>query len=241
MWPTTLAGARMKSSASPGRRLTGPVASSGSRRPARRRWLGRMLPISHAHRRGPGAVAGAPRPRQLARLPPRWDHDPPLAHGMAHRLPGGRRADPLPPRLSAYRRPQPDPRERPRAGRHAPDRAQEPCHLRPLQHHPRAGTARRRRPAGRLSGTAGAGGAGPSAAPHGQSSPPRAPHHPSASYDAAPRKSAPLRVGGVAGAGPPPGCAPGIASRPTVRASQRSRHTWRRGGPTRPTPGTHLA
>ena len=34
-------------------------------------------------------------------------------------------------------------RQRARAGRHAPDRAQEPRHLRPLQHHPRAGTARR--------------------------------------------------------------------------------------------------
>ena len=44
MWPTTPAGARMKSSASPGRRLTGPVASSGSRRPARRRWLGGFSP-----------------------------------------------------------------------------------------------------------------------------------------------------------------------------------------------------
>ena len=35
----------------------------------------------------------------------------------------------------ADRRPQPDPRERPRARRHAPDRAQEPRHLRPLQHY----------------------------------------------------------------------------------------------------------
>ena len=87
------------------------------------------------HRRGPGAAAGTPRPRQPARLPPRRDHDPPLAHGVAHRLPGGRGAHPLPPRLPAHRRPQPDPRERPRAGRHAPDRAQEPRHLRPLQHY----------------------------------------------------------------------------------------------------------
>ncbi len=38
--PTTPAGASRRSSASPGRRLTWPVASSGSRRPARRRWSG---------------------------------------------------------------------------------------------------------------------------------------------------------------------------------------------------------
>ena len=106
--------------------------------------------------------------RTIDRVPPRWDHDPPLAHGVAHRLPGGRGADPLPPRLSAYRRPQPDPRERPRTGRHAPDRAQEPRHLRPLQHYSRAGTARRRGPAGRLSGAAGAGGASPAAASPGR-------------------------------------------------------------------------
>ena len=49
-----------------------------------------------------------------------------------------------------------------------PDRAQEPRHLRPLQHYSRAGTARRWGPAGRLSGAAGAGGASPSAAPHGR-------------------------------------------------------------------------
>ena len=58
-------------------------------------------------------------------------------------------------------------------------------HLRPLQHYPRAGTARRRRPAGRLSGAAGAGGASPSAAPPGRTRrpahritpPPRTTHH----------------------------------------------------------------
>ena len=74
--------------------------------PARSKTLvGRILPISPpiaealARRRGP------PRPRQPARLPPRWDHDPPLAHGVAHRLPGGRGADPLPSRLPPHRRP----------------------------------------------------------------------------------------------------------------------------------------
>ena len=40
IWLTTPAGASRNSSASPGRRLTWPVASSGSRRPARRRWWG---------------------------------------------------------------------------------------------------------------------------------------------------------------------------------------------------------
>ena len=101
--------------------------------PARSKTLvGRILPDLTTHRRGPGAAAGTPRPRQPARLPPRRHPRPPLAHGVAHRLPGGRGADSLPPRLSPHRRPQPDPRQRPRARRHAPDRAQEPRHLRPL-------------------------------------------------------------------------------------------------------------
>ena len=60
-----------------------------------------------------------------------------------------------------------------------------PCHLRPLQHHPRAGTDRRRGPARRVSGAAGAGGASPSAAPPGRTRrpahritpPPRTTHH----------------------------------------------------------------
>ena len=86
------------------------------------------------HRRGPGATAGPPRPRQPAGLPPRRHRRPALAHRVAHRLPGRWGADPLPSRLPPHRRPQPHPRERPRAGRHAPDRAQEPRHLRPLQH-----------------------------------------------------------------------------------------------------------
>ena len=59
-----------------------------------------------------------------ARLPPRRHPRPPLAHRVAHGLPGGRRADPLPPRLPAHRRSQPDPRECPRTGRHALDRTQ---------------------------------------------------------------------------------------------------------------------
>ena len=57
------------------------------------------------------------------------------------------------------RRPHPDPRQRTRAGRHTPDRAQKPGDLRPRHHHPRTGTARRRRPARRVSGAADAGGA----------------------------------------------------------------------------------
>ena len=57
------------------------------------------------------------------------------------------------------RRPHPDPRQRARAGRHTPDRAQKPGDLRPRHHHPRTGTARRRRPARRLSGAADAGSA----------------------------------------------------------------------------------
>ena len=73
------------------------------------------------HRRRAGPAAGTPRPHQPARLPPRRHPRPPLAHGVAHRLSGDRRADPLPPRLPPHRRPQPDPRQRRRAGRHAPD------------------------------------------------------------------------------------------------------------------------
>ena len=79
----------------------------------------------------PRGAAGAPWPRQPPGLPPRRHPHSPLAH----RLPDGRRANPLPPRLSPHRRPQPHPRQRPRAGRHAPDRPQEPGHLRPVQHH----------------------------------------------------------------------------------------------------------
>ena len=62
--------------------------------------------------RGTGAATGAPRPRQPAGLPPRRHPHPPLAHGVAHRLSGGWRTDPLPPRLPPHRRPQPDPRQR---------------------------------------------------------------------------------------------------------------------------------
>ena len=66
--------------------------------PARSKTLvGRILPDLAPHCRGPGATAGAPRPRQPAGLPPRRHPHPPLAHGVAHRLSGGRRADPLPP------------------------------------------------------------------------------------------------------------------------------------------------
>ena len=144
-----------------GARLVAYVAAQAAREP------------SPAFRATSAAGASARHPR------------PPLAHGVAHRLSGGRGADPLPSRLPAHRRAQPDPRERPRAGRHAPDRAQEPRHLRPLQHHPRAGIARRRGPARRVSGAAGAGSASPSAAPHDRhrrpapsaGPPPRATHH----------------------------------------------------------------
>ena len=55
-----------------------------------------------AHCRGPRAAAGPPRPHQPARLPPRRHPRPPLAHGVAHRLSGGRRADPLSPRLPPH-------------------------------------------------------------------------------------------------------------------------------------------
>ena len=101
------------------------------------------------------------------------------------------------------------------------DRAQEPRHLRPLQHHPRAGTARRRGPTGRISGAAGAGGVSPPAAPHGRTRRPRAPHHPSASYDTPPHK----------GARRPPGTGtrPGAAvagHRPPVRRGSRTGHRY---------------
>ena len=205
-----------------------------------RKFLATQLHVA-PHCRGPGPTAGTPRPHQPARLPPRRHPRPALAHGVAHRLPGRRRTDPLPPRLSPHRRPQPDPRERPRAGRHAPDRAQEPRHLRPLQHHPRAGTARRRGPTGRLSGAAGAtgaGGASPPAAPPGRPCAPRAPPRPFASCDAPPRKGTPYAREPGGGGRTPPVCAPQVESRPRVRAGQRSWHTWQRGGPTRPNTDT---
>ena len=137
--------------------------------PARSKTLvGRILPISQ------------PIAEALARRRARRDPDSPLvfhrdgipvrrwrtAWRTACQAAGG--ADSLPSRLSAYRRPQPDPRECPRAGRHAPDRAQEPRHLRPLQHYSRAGTARRRGPTRRVSRATGAGGTSPPAAPPGR-------------------------------------------------------------------------
>ena len=71
----------------------------------------------------------------------------------------------------------------PRAGRHAPDRPQEPRHLRPLQHHQRAGTARRREPTRRVSGAARTDDAPRAGAPdrrhchaHRAAPPPRATH-----------------------------------------------------------------
>ena len=76
--------------------------------------------------------------------------------------------------------------QRARAGRHAPDRPQAPRHLRPRPHHPRTGTARGRRPAGRLSGAARTGDAAGRAAPPDPHR--RAPRRPSASCDAPPRR-----------------------------------------------------
>ena len=179
--------------------------------PARSKTLvGRMLPISQ------------PIAEALARRRARRDPDSPLVfHRDGIPVRRWRTAwrtacqaagvpTPLPPRLSAYCRAQPDPRQRSRMGCHAPDRAQEPRHLRPLQHHPRAGTARRRRPAGRLSGAAGAGGASPSAAPRGR---PRRPAH----RITPPPRTTRHRV---------------RAHGPQVRSGPRSRHTRRRGGPT---------
>ena len=150
--------------------------------PARSKTLvGRILPISQP-------IAEALARRRARRDPdsPLVFHrdgiaDPPLAHGVAHRLPGRWGADPLPSRLPPHRRPQPHPRERPRAGRHAPDRAQEPRHLRPLQHHPRAGTARRRRPTRRVSRATGAGDVPARQRPH-------------TAGPAAPRTASPLRL-----------------------------------------------
>ncbi len=202
--------------------------------PARSKTLvGRILPISQP-------ISEALARRRARRDPdsPLVFHrdgipDPPLAHSVAHRLPGRWGADPLPSRLPPHRRPQPDPRERPRAGRHAPDRAQEPRHLRPLQHHPRAGTARRRGPTRRLSGAAGAGGTSPSAAPPGRhrrpahrlAPPPRATHHR-------------VRTRATPSTGPPASrrrepdtarlCAVARVQATGVRTGQRSWHTWRR-------------
>ena len=163
-------------------------------------------------------------------VPPRRHPRPPLAHGVAHRLPGGRGADPLPPRLPAHRRPQPDPRQRSRAGRHAPDRPQEPRHLRPLQHYSRAGTARGRRPTRRVSRATGAGGASPSAAPRGR---PRRPAHritpPPRATRHRVRARGPTRGRGAGAAG--------AGHRPSsVRCGSRPGHTGRAGpraGPAR--------
>ena len=177
--------------------------------------------------------------RTIDRGPPRRHPRPALAHGVAHRLPGGWGADSLPPRLSAHRRPQPDPRECPRAGRHAPDRAQEPRHLRPLQHYSRAGTARRRGPTRRVSRATGAGGTSPPAAPPGRTRrpahritpPPRTTRHRVKAHG----PPAPARGRGRQWPDTARLCA---AARAQVRPGPRSWHTWRRGGPTRPNTGT---
>ena len=75
--------------------------------------------------------------------------------------------------------------------------------------------------------------------------PPRAPHHPSASYDAAPRKGArPPGTGAWSGAAvgrTPTACAPRLAHGPQVRRGPRSRHTRRRGGSTSPNTSTPRA
>ena len=158
--------------------------------------------------------------RTIDRVQPRRDPRPALAHGVAHRLPGRWGADPLPPRLSPHRRPQLDPRQRTRAGRHVSDRAQEPRHLRPLQHYPRAGTARRRGPTRRVSGAAGAGGASPSAAPHSR---PRRPVPPPCATRHRVRARGPTRGRGAAGAG----------HRPSGRCGSHPGHT---AGPARDHP-----
>ena len=85
----------------------------------------------------------------------------------------------------------------------------------------------------------------PASGPTRPDLPPRVPHHPSASYDAAPRKGArPPGTGtrpGAAVAGPPPACAPWLTHGPQVRTGPRSWHTRRRGGPTSPNTSTPRA
>ena len=63
--------------------------------PARSKTLvGRILPISHPIAEALARRRARRNPRQPAGLPPRRHPHPPLAHGVAHRLSGGRRADP---------------------------------------------------------------------------------------------------------------------------------------------------
>ena len=109
---------------------------------------------------------------------------------------------------------------------------------RPLQHYPRAGTARRLGPTRRLSGAAGAGGASPPAAPRGRSrrpayritSPPRTTRHRVRARGPA-RGRGPRRRRGPDTARL---CAAARAQATHGRAGPRSWQTWRRGGPTRP-------
>ena len=122
-------------SASPGRNLTRPGASSGSRRPARRRWWGGFCLFRKPIAEGPSRGAG-----HGATPTVRWS-----STAMASPSAAGARRGALPARrpgcrpasstIAAAPPPAPDPRQRPRAGRHAPDRPQDPRHLRPLQHH----------------------------------------------------------------------------------------------------------
>ena len=132
--PTTPAGASRRSSASLGRKSTRRAASSGSRRRARRRWWGGCSP---SHNPSPrrwcgGGHAATPTARSSSTATAS-----PSAAGARRGAPPARRPGcrPASSTIAPHRRAQPDPRERPRAGRHAPDRAQEPRHLRPLQHY----------------------------------------------------------------------------------------------------------
>ena len=128
--------------------------------------------------------------RQDPHLPMRYDTGRPravirlrISQAEDDLTPCPRRRWALPPYCWAIRRRRPD---RSDCGPSAPstDRPQDPRHLRPLQHHQRAGTARGRRPAGRLSGATRTGDAPLARAPdrcrchaHRAAPPPRATHH----------------------------------------------------------------
>ena len=112
--------------------------------PARSKTLvGRILPISPPIADALNRRRARRDPHQPARLPPRRHPRPALAHRVAHRLSGGRGADPLPPRLSPHRRAQ---NYLIRAS--VPERVamlltghKSRAIFEPLQHHQRAGTA----------------------------------------------------------------------------------------------------
>ena len=256
--PTTPAGASRRSSASPGRRLTWPVASSGSRQPARRRWWDASSPSRRPSPRpwcGGGHAAdpdsplvfhrdGIPVRRwrtawrtacQAAGVPTRFLHD--CRRTAARNLIRANVPERVAMLLTGHK-------SRAIFDRYNIINEQElldagdqlVAYL--AQQAQAAPAGRRLHPVGPAAPRT----ASPLRLVRRTTPPPRATHHPSASCDAPPHKGA-WYAREPGGGGPDTAClcAAGRSRPNTVRAGQRSWHTWRRGGPTWPNTGTRPA